>query len=78
VYRAGKSFEVEEFPKLVTKIPKECQRRFDSMREGLILLHTSCSVNVSRSSTLNKSSSMMKQNALNNLSINQSEHQMID
>ncbi len=41
------------------------------MRGGLILLHTSCSVNVSKPSTLNKSSSMMKQNALNN-DINQS------
>jgi hypothetical protein len=44
------------------------------MRRGLILLHTGCSVNVSRLSTLNKSSFMMKQNALNN-DINKSEHQ---
>ncbi len=41
------------------------------MKGGLILLHIGCSVNVSRPSTLNKSSSMMKQNALNN-DINQS------
>jgi hypothetical protein len=41
------------------------------MRGGLIILHIGCNVNVSRPSTLNINSSMMKQNALNN-DINQS------
>jgi hypothetical protein len=41
------------------------------MRGGLILLHIGCRVNVSRPSTLNRSSFMTKQNALNN-DINQS------
>jgi hypothetical protein len=45
---------------------KECQGGFDKMRRGLILPHTSCNVNVSRPSTLNRNSYVMKQNALNN------------
>jgi hypothetical protein len=41
------------------------------MRGGLIIPHTCCNVNVSRPSTLNINSAVMKQNALNN-DINQS------
>jgi hypothetical protein len=41
------------------------------MKRGLILLHIGCNVNVSRPSTLNRNSSMMKENALNN-DVNQS------
>jgi hypothetical protein len=50
---------------------KECQGWFDRMKGGLIFPHTSCNVNVSRPSTLNRNSYVMKQNALNN-DINQS------
>jgi len=66
VLEQEKALKVEEFPKLVTRIMKEYRRRFDEMKGGLILLHIGCSVNVSRPSTLNRSSSVMKQNALNN------------
>jgi hypothetical protein len=41
------------------------------MKGGLIFPHTGCNVNVSRPSTLNRNSSVMKQNTLNNY-INQS------
>jgi hypothetical protein len=41
------------------------------MKGGLIFPHTGCNVNVSRPSTLNRNSSMMKQNVMNN-DINQS------
>jgi hypothetical protein len=61
-----KALKVEEFLELVTRIMKECRGRFEEMKGGLILLHTGCSMNVSRPSTLNRSSSVMKQNAPNN------------